>query len=243
VADKATSFGSQADVYDRARPEYPADAVAWMLSADARDVADVGAGTGKLTSGLVAEGRVLTAIDPDPQMLARLSERLPGIPTLVGTGEDLPLPDASMDAVVFGQAWHWVDPPRASAEVARVLRPGGTLGLIWNIRDDTEPWVRELTEVMHTSDAEELIAAGGPVVGEPFGALEHATFPWTATFTVDSLVELAASRSYLITAAPARRNEILAAVRSLGERVRDAEGRIGMPYVTHAYRTTAPSGT
>ena len=116
-------------------------------------------------------------------MLARLSERLPGIRTLVGTGEHLPLPDASMDAVVFGQAWHWVDPPRASAEVARVLRPGGTLGLIWNIRDEAEPWVRELTDVMHTSDAEELIAAGGPVVGEPFGPLEHATFRWTGSFT------------------------------------------------------------
>ena len=240
MADKATSFGAQADVYDRARPEYPAEAVAWMLPSvgenAARDVADVGAGTGKLTSGLVAEGRVVTAIDPDAQMLERLSARLPGIRTLVGTGERLPLPDDSMDAVVFGQAWHWVDPPRASTEVARVLRPGGTLGLIWNIRDDTEPWVRELTRVMHTSDAEDLIAAGGPAVGEPFGELEHATFPWMATFTVESLVDLAASRSYLITATPERRNEVLAGVRSLGERVRDPDGRIPMPYLTHAYR-------
>lgn len=238
MADKATSFGSQADVYDRARPEYPSEAVAWMLPASVRDVADVGAGTGKLTSGLVAEGRVITAIDPDPQMLARLSERLPGIPTLVGTGEDLPLADASMDAVVFGQAWHWVDPTGAEAEVARVLRPGGTLGLIWNIRDDAEPWVRELTETMHTSDAEDLIAAGGPVVGQPFGPLEHERFGWTGKFTVDSLVELAASRSYIITATLERRTEILAAVRSLGERVGDAEGRITMPYVTHAYRVS-----
>ncbi len=242
MAEQATSFGSQADAYDRARPEYPSEAVAWMLPAVARDVADVGAGTGKLTSGLVAEARTVTAIDPDPQMLARLSERLPGIRTMVGTAEELPLPDASMDAVVFGQAWHWVDPPRASAEVARVLRPGGTLGLIWNIRDDAEPWVRELTAVMHTSDAEDLIAAGGPVVGEPFGALEHETFPWTASFTVDSLVELAASRSYIITATPERRDEVLAGVRALGSRVADG-GRIAMPYLTHAYRVREPSGT
>ncbi|MEO5921054.1 MAG: class I SAM-dependent methyltransferase [Pseudolysinimonas sp.] len=243
MAGKATSFGAEADLYDRARPEYPAEAVAWMLPAGARDVADVGAGTGKLTSGLVAEGRVLTAIDPDAQMLARLSERLPGIRTLVGSGEELPLPDESMDAVVFGQAWHWVDPPRASLEVGRVLRPGGMLGLIWNIRDHAEPWVRELTAAMHTSDAEDLISSGGPVVGEPFGPLEVQTFPWVASFTVDSLVELAASRSYIITATPERRNEVLAAVRSLGERVRDAGGRIALPYVTHAYRATRPSGT
>lgn len=113
MGDQATSFGAQADVYDRARPEYPVDAVAWMLPSGALDVADVGAGTGKLTSALLTEGRTVTAIDPDAQMLARLSTRLPGIRTLVGTGEQLPLPDASMDAVVFGQAWHWVDPPRA----------------------------------------------------------------------------------------------------------------------------------
>lgn len=241
MIDKATSFGAAAGEYDRARPEYPAEAVAWMVPADARNVADVGAGTGKLTSGLVAEARVLTAIDPDAQMLAKLSERLPGIRTLIGTGEALPLPDASMDAVVFGQAWHWVDPVRASLEAGRVLRPGGTLGLIWNIRDDREPWVRELTAIMHTSDAEELIADGGPVVGEPFGVLEHQTFPWTGSFTVESLVDLAASRSYIITAAPERRSEVLAGVRSLGERVRDGDGRIAMPYVGHVYRATRPA--
>lgn len=240
MTGKATSFGAAVGEYDRSRPEYPAEAVAWMLPADARDVADVGAGTGKLTSGLVAEGRVITAIDPDAQMLARLSQRLPDIRTLIGTGEDLPLPDASMDAVVFGQAWHWVDPPRASAEVARVLRPGGTLGLIWNIRDDAEPWVRELTDVMHSSDAEAMIADRGPVVGEPFGELEHETFRWTGSFTVESLVELAASRSYIITATAERRDEVLAGVRSLGERVRDVDGRIAMPYVTHAFTARKP---
>jgi SAM-dependent methyltransferase len=236
--DQATSFGVAADVYDRARPEYPAAAVAWMLPADAQDIADVGAGTGKLTSGLTGGGRVVTAIDPDAQMLAKLSERMPGIRTHVGTGESLPLPDASMDAVVFGQAWHWVDPPRASLEVGRVLRPGGALGLIWNIRDDSVAWVRELSGVMHASNAEELIAAGGPVVGNPFGPLEHETFRWVGTFTVDSLVELAASRSYIITATAERRTEVLDGVRSLGERVRDDQGRIEMPYVTHAYRVS-----
>jgi hypothetical protein len=98
--------------------------------------------------------------------------------------------------------------------------------------------VRELTAVMHTSDAEELIAADGPVVGDPFGALEHETFRWTASFTVDSLVELAASRSYIITASPERRDEVLAGVRSLGSRVAGPDGSIAMPYLTHAYRVS-----
>jgi hypothetical protein len=91
---------------------------------------------------------------------------------------------------------------------------------------------------MHTSDAEELIAAGGPVVGEPFGVPEHESFRWTASFTVDSLVDLAASRSYIITATPERRDEVLAGVRALGSRVAGADGSIAMPYVTHAYRVS-----
>jgi hypothetical protein len=77
-------------------------------------------------------------------------------------------------------------------------------------------------------------------VGEPFGTLEREMFRWVGWFTPDSLVELAASRSYIITATPERRDEVLAAVRALGERVRDAEGRIAMPYVTHAYRAVRP---
>jgi ubiquinone/menaquinone biosynthesis C-methylase UbiE len=99
-------------------------------------VADVGAGTGKLTRVVAGLGAEVVAIDPDAAMLAELAARVPDVPTFVGTGERIPLTDASADAVVFGQAWHWVDPDAASAEVGRVLRPGGVLGLIWNVRDE-----------------------------------------------------------------------------------------------------------
>ncbi len=170
--DMATSFGAQAADYEVGRPEYPFDAVAWMLERmphGTRRIADVGAGTGKLT-------RVLTEA-PDarssrsiriPRCSRRCAEPVPGVPTFVGSAERLPLPDASVDAVVLGQAWHWVDPVAGSAEIGRVVRSGGVLGLVWNIRDDRVAWVRRLTEIMHGSHAENMLAEGDPVVAAPF---------------------------------------------------------------------------
>ena len=109
-------------------------------------VADVGAGTGQAhPRGAWSWAPRSSPIDPDPQMLAALRENVHGVPTFVGSAEKLPLPDASVDAVVLGQAWHWVEPAAGSAEVARVLRSGGVLGLVWNLRDESVPWVARLT--------------------------------------------------------------------------------------------------
>jgi SAM-dependent methyltransferase len=202
--EMATSFGAQAGAYEIGRPEYPFEAVAWMLEsmpAGSRRIADVGAGTGKLTRVLVkAPDAEVVAIDPDPDMLSTLRGAVPGVPTFVGTAEALPLPDASVDAIVLGQAWHWVEPVAASAEVGRVLRPGGVLGLIWNIRDDRTDWVRRLTEIMHGSNAEVMLAGGGPTVAEPFGALEEESWEWSRRITREQLHSMASSRSYIITA-------------------------------------------
>jgi len=122
---RARNFGTLAEVYERVRPGYPPEAVDWALPASAHRVLDVGTGTGKLSDALLATGREVTAVDPDPGMLAVLAAKHPGVPTLVGPAEHLPVADASADAVTFGQSWHWVDPARGSVEVARVLRPGG----------------------------------------------------------------------------------------------------------------------
>lgn len=130
VSDEANSFGQVADSYDRARPEYPEAALQWLLAAPAQRVADIGAGTGKLTGVLARLGHHVTAVEPDDRMRAQLSRRLPDITALDGTAEEIPLPDAAVDAVAFGQAWHWVDVDAVSAELARVLRPGGVLGLV-----------------------------------------------------------------------------------------------------------------
>ena len=237
VTSDATSFGQAAESYDRARPTYPSDAVDLVLTHQPRQVVDVGAGTGKLTAALRTPGREVVAVDPDEAMLARLRDRVPGVRTLVGTGESIPLPDASADLVTFGQAWHWVDVPAASAEVGRVLRPGGVLGLLWNIRDTSVPWVAELGDVMGSSNAERLIEGddGVRLVG-PFGPLAEQAVGWSMVHDVESLVTLAASRSQVITAEPADRERILAGVRDLAVQVAAPDGTITMPYNTHVFR-------
>ncbi|GAA2006179.1 class I SAM-dependent methyltransferase [Microbacterium ulmi] len=239
-AEMSTSFGRQAGTYEAGRPEYPAEAVAWMLQPVASHdrsvrVADVGAGTGKLTRALVELGAETVAIDPDPEMLAVLRSAVHGIPTFVGTAERLPLPDASLDAVVLGQAWHWVEPVAGSAEVGRVLRHGGVLGLIWNIRDDSVPWVARLTRIMHGSHADQSLADGGPSVASPFGPLEQRSWEWARPMTRAALYDMARSRSYIITAEPDVRARIEAELGVLFDEI----GAIGDAVVELPYRTTA----
>ncbi len=238
---RATSFGSAAGDYEASRPDYPFDAVAWMLEPlahGARRIADVGAGTGKLTRVLVeAPGAEVVAIDPDAAMLRTLRERVPGVPTFVGTAEALPLPDASVDAVVLGQAWHWVDPVAASAEIGRVLRPGGVLGLIWNLRDDHVAWVSRLTEVMHTSPASGMFEGDGPQVAAPFGGLETEAWEWVRPMTRAQLHLMADSRSYLITASEGVRESIHRDMDALFDDLDlQGEATIDLPYVTRAFR-------
>ncbi|HWS52110.1 MAG TPA: class I SAM-dependent methyltransferase [Microbacterium sp.] len=241
AGEHATSFGAEAGNYEAGRPDYPFEAVAWMLEslpAGARRIADVGAGTGKLTRTLLAAPDAeIVAIDPDPAMLAALREESPGVPTFVGTAERLPLPDSSVDAVVLGQAWHWVDPVAGSAEIGRVLRPGGVLGLIWNVRDERVEWVRRLTEIMHGSAAEDLISGDGPMVAEPFGPLRNRTWQWSRPMTRSMLHSMAASRSYVITASDQEKARIRRDLDSLFDELGLGAGdEIQLSYVTHAFR-------
>lgn len=251
--EMSTSFGRLAGTYEAGRPEYPAEAVAWMLEpaaarrGGAHDggplrIADVGAGTGKLTRAVVAYGAPLgaeiVAIDPDSEMLTVLRDAVRGIPTFLGTAEDLPLPDASVDAVLLGQAWHWVEPVAGSAEVGRVLREGGVLGVLWNLRDESVPWVARLTTIMHGSNAEQMMQDGGPTVAAPFGALEGRSWTWTRPMTRATLFDMARSRSYIITATPDDRSRIEEGLAELFDEigaVGDAE--VDVPYRTEAFRS------
>ncbi|UJP12021.2 class I SAM-dependent methyltransferase [Microbacterium elymi] len=244
--EMSRSFGAAADAYDTGRPEYPAEAVEWLLEpvrADARRprVADVGAGTGKLTRPLVEADAEVVAIDPDAEMLERLRQSVPGVPTFVGTGEALPLPDAGLDAVVFGQAWHWVDPTAASTEAGRVLRPGGVLGLIWNVRDESTAWVAEMSAIMHGSAAEAMLAAGGPTIASPLGEAEERTWSWKRPMTRATLGDMVHSRSYIITAASGERERIDRELEALFDRIGAVDGAvIDLPYQTKAFRSRRP---
>jgi SAM-dependent methyltransferase len=251
--EMSVSFGAAASAYQSGRPDYPREAVDWMLEpvrepGRSLRAADVGAGTGKLTRTLVEAGAEVVAIDPDADMLAALRENVHGVPTFAGTAERMPLPDASVDAVLLGQAWHWVDVETASAEVGRVLRTGGVLGLVWNIRDESDPWVARLTAAMHGSHAEEMLAGDGPRVAAPFEGLVEQRWSWTRTLTRTALLDMVASRSYIITATETERAEILASVAELfDERRRTERGRaagdaetISLPYLTRAYRGIRP---
>ena len=146
--ERSLSFGSQAAAYERGRPSYPPEAVDWLLPDGARDVLDLGAGTGKLTSRLIERGLNVVAVDPIAELLDVLRTTLPDTPALSGSAEQIPLPDNSIDAVLVAQAWHWFDPDRAAAEIARVLRPGGRLGLLWNVRDERLGWVKDFGRIV-----------------------------------------------------------------------------------------------
>ncbi|HEX8802631.1 MAG TPA: class I SAM-dependent methyltransferase, partial [Acidimicrobiales bacterium] len=149
VNPAALGFDANAGDYERGRPSYPAEAVALVVGrggiGPGRRVLDLAAGTGKMTRLLLPTGADVVAVEPVAGMraaLERLAAASPGLEVLDGTAENLPLPDGSVDAVTVAQAFHWFDPPVALAEMRRVLRPGGHLFLVWNVRDREHDWVR-----------------------------------------------------------------------------------------------------
>ncbi|WP_157427884.1 class I SAM-dependent methyltransferase [Agromyces salentinus] len=233
----ARSFGAAASAYHRARPGYPAEAVAWLVG-DAVDVLDLGAGTGKLTEALVALDLDVIAVDPVEEMLDELELTVPAVPRILGTAEEIPLEDETFDAVVAGQAWHWFEPHRALPEIARVLRPGGILGLVWNSRDLRADWLREAGELMHERHDASATFEAYVNIGAPFGEVEEHTVEWTERMSRDRFLELVRSRSYFITASPAEQEATLAALQTLLHTHPDVAGAVELevPYVTRCFR-------
>lgn len=236
-APASLSFGAQAAAYERGRPSYPPEAIDWLLPSGARDVLDLGAGTGKLTTRLVERGLDVIAVDPIPEMLDVLSRSLPETPALLGTAEEIPLADDSVDAVLVAQAWHWFDLERAVKEVARVLRPGGRLGLVWNTRDERSGWVKDLGRIIgHEND---------PFTDEvslpaPFADVQRHHVEWTSYLTPQALTDLVASRSYCITSPTEVRTRTLDRVRELlatHPALVNTAG-LALPYVTVCIKAT-----
>src|SRR5882672_8580322 len=135
---RGSSFGPAAALYDRVRPTYPAKAVRWALEPlgpGSHRVADIGAGTGLLTRVVAGLGHDTIAVEPDDLMRSQLQATTQDVTVVSGRAERLPFPDASLDATVAGQAYHWFDPSRAHRELARTIRAGGVFAAIWNERD------------------------------------------------------------------------------------------------------------
>ncbi|BCB85625.1 class I SAM-dependent methyltransferase [Phytohabitans suffuscus] len=227
---QALSFGVAAAEYDRFRPSYPVEAARWAVGTPPpAEVVDLGAGTGKLTRVLLAAGYQVTPVEPDAGMRAQLGASTEGVTALAGFAESVPLPDASADAVVVGQAYHWFDRERAHPEIARLLRDGGWFGAIWNHRDDREPWIAELSRITHDTpdnrgnfDPEPAVALE---LSDLFGPVERREFTHREARTPESLVAMISTRSYFLTATPRRRAEIVAGVRELTATHPDLAGR------------------
>ena len=239
---RARSFGAAAAAYAQHRPGYPTAAVDWALAplADRTDLQllDLAAGTGKLTESLLQRGTV-TTVEPDPAMLAELRARFPGVVAHEGSAEAIPMPDACVDAVLVGQAWHWFDADRAYAEIARVLRRGGLLAVLWNGDDAHVDWVRGLYEagrwtstVVRAPDDEPRLQTHPAFVPDGF-----AQFANVLPTTVDGLVATLRTHSWALTAEPTDREATFDRIRAyLATRPETASGEFALPLVTDVVR-------
>lgn len=220
-------FDRSAAEYEQARPSYPRAAIDLLvaelgLGAGVR-ACDLAAGTGKLTRLLVDAGADVVAVEPIAGMRAQLAAALPSVAVLAGTAESLPLADESVDVVTVAQAFHWFDVPAALAEIARVLRPGGGLAMLWNVRDESVDWVRRFTEIIVErsdgvpyrrdrtfDDWQALVAASSA-----FTPLQRACFENPQPTDLETVVARAASTSFVAALPEDRRAELLAELRAM----------------------------
>jgi ubiquinone/menaquinone biosynthesis C-methylase UbiE len=250
IKQAAQGFDQNAPAYEVARPSYPAEAVAHIVGhghfGPGRRVLDLAAGTGKLTRLLVPTGADVVAVEPIAGMRDVLEAQLPEVEVHDGTAEDLPLDDASIDAITVAQGFHWFDPAVALAEMRRVLRPGGHLFLVWNTRDRSHDWVRRFGDLLvEDPDAERpydsyydvdyaaLLADAGGFT--PVELWEHA---WEQPSDPDLLVARAESVSVVGSLPPADKQRVLDRVRKLAASHPDLAGRerFPFPYTTRVYR-------
>jgi ubiquinone/menaquinone biosynthesis C-methylase UbiE len=260
-ARRAASFGAAAADYARYRPDYPVDGIKWVLTPVIErhnsqktpvKVLDLGAGTGKLTAQLAsldagAGPMSVTAVEPDPQMLAELRRQLPGVEAIAGRAEEIPLPDGSFDAVLAGQAVHWFDLDRAIPEMARVLRPGGVMGGLWNADDNRVDWVAGLHEASgrrtvvpvagQERDDEEMSDWLTEAGKNLFWPVQEAEFSHGLIRTADSMVATLRTHSAFLIMEPAEREAAFKKVRDyLAATEQTASGEFSLPMITLAIR-------
>jgi SAM-dependent methyltransferase len=242
-ADRARSFGTVAEDYDRLRPTPPPEAIDWLVPPGCEVAVDVAAGTGLFTRAVAEWVDTVIAVEPDPQMRAVLAERSPDIDVREGEGESIPLPDASADALFVASAWHWLDESRALPEIARVLRDGGRLGVLWSSRDRELEWVRLLDlapgEERPVDAVEDQHRTRRDVSNDGddwFANIERRSFPFTRRMTPSDVVDMVATYSRVITAGVEQRAAILDRARALlNDQYGDAE-EIDFPMRTWCWR-------
>lgn len=239
-------FAAKADHYARGRPDYPVEIVTWLgerlgLGAG-KTVLDVGAGTGKFTTYLVQTGAHVIAVEPVRQMRDKLKSALPGVETHPGTAEKIPLPDASIDALTCAQAFHWFAGHAALAEFHRVLKPRGKLALIWNVRDESVPWIAVLTRIItpHEGDTPRYYTGAWkrafPFDG--FGPLREDRFQHGHTGSPEDVIINRVRSTSFIAALPADEEaRVVAQLHALiaSEPALNGKVEVTVPYATSAF--------
>lgn len=243
-ADRArlgrVGFESGSDVYERARPGYPEDSIAYLMSTagliPGSRVLDLAAGTGKLTRQLDAAGATCVAVEPSASMREVFGRMVPGAPLIGGTAEMIPLVGESIEVAVVAQAFHWFDPPRALPEIARVLRSQGWLALIWNERDESDPMIAELVRISKWDQCQPYPMGMdfGPIIDASglFRPVARVQFSFVQSVTATEFVEQVASRSYVRVLPDRDRQALLDQVAEFATTLGDP---IGMPYVTDLF--------
>lgn len=245
-----SSFGAAATAYAEHRPDYAQAAVRWALEpAPGPRVLDLGAGTGKLTATLVASGAEVIAVEPDREMLRELRRALPNVRSGQGAAEAIQLPDASVDAVLAGNALHWFDMAVAGPEIARVLVPGGILAGLWNVLDNRVGWVAGLERVSgsaavgprdtfskwRSATATLHLAGDGSLAG--FGSPEQAEFAHRQRRTAESLVATIATRAGMLVMPERERQATLDRIGAfLASRPETTRGEFTLPMLTAVLR-------
>jgi SAM-dependent methyltransferase len=239
----ARGFALAPEAYERGRPTYPAEAIERLARelgiGPGRRVLDLAAGTGKLTRKIVETGATVVAVEPVDEMRERLVSALPEVNALAGTAEALPLRDRSVDAVTVGQAFHWFDGDAALAEIHRVLRPRGRLGLIWNVKDESVDWVRRLGEIIepHRGEAPKVASGAWKEAFERtrlFTPLERARFAFVHETDTATVIARVTSISFIAALPDAEFERVVTQVRELLATHPDTRGRRIFPL---RYRT------
>lgn len=233
----ALSFAGVAGAYDRARPSYPRQAAEWLTGSTPVSVLELGAGTGKFTDQLLAIGHDVLATDPLEEMLTYLQLRHPKCRTAVASAEELQVNSRSVDVVVCAQSFHWFDLDKALPEIARVLKPEGTLALVWNRGDTRIPWVRRLDRILHQRPSDDDPGPADDLIASRlFGYVEEQTFRHWQPLRKQELRENVLSRSYIVTKPEAEREQMLRQVDALYDEYGRGPDGLLMPYLTHCYK-------